>query len=401
MALVSMVANVNAAPPPNDDFANRMVLTGQAVSSTPVDITDATREGLERSETADQTVWYSWTPPQDGIVTITTNTSTFYNRVISVFNGDSLAYLTLAYTTFDYENDDLDDTDLTFPVKAGLTYQISIGNLGGGTETGTAVLNIRNAATTITAPVVICTPADGSDNFANAQSLGSNPVVSGFTYNYDATSEGLESAYDGSHTVWWVWTAPTDGVLSVSTSGTDFYSRLAIYTGSSLGDTQVVSNGNVYGAGPITATFAVTRGTPYHFVIGGVDGGDTGTAVLNLDFKSFFTGETALSNGVLYLSFPNGNYFGYYSYLSNPSYIYHFDLGYEYVFEGANEGVYFYDFKSKDFFYTSPTFAFPYLYDFGLETVLYYYPDPKNAGHYNTGGIRYFYNFATGKIISK
>ena len=112
-------------------------------------------------------------------------------------------------------------------------------------------------------------------------------------------------------------------------------------------------------------------------------------------------GEVALSNGVYYLSFPNGHYFGYYSYLTDPNYIYHFDLGYEYVFDAAdgNGGAYFYDFESGHFFYSSPTFPFPYLYDFTLKTVLYYYPDPSEAGHYNTNGVRYFYDFATGKII--
>ena len=116
----------------------------------------------------------------------------------------------------------------------------------------------------------------------------------------------------------------------------------------------------------------------------------------------FFSGETALSNGVYYLAFSTGRYFGYFSYLADPHYIYHFDLGYEYVFDANDNksGVYFYDFKSGHFFYTSPTFPFPYLYDFTLKTVLYYYPDPKNAGHYNTNGTRYFYNFATGKIIT-
>ena len=119
--------------------------------------------------------------------------------------------------------------------------------------------------------------------------------------------------------------------------------------------------------------------------------------------SSFFAGETALSNGVYYLAFPNGNYFGYYSYLSDPHYIYHFDLGYEYAFDAqdGNNGVYLYDFKSEHFFYTSPTFPFPYLYDFSLNSVLYYYPDPNNSGRFNTNGTRYFYNFATGQIITE
>ena len=103
-----------------------------------------------------------------------------------------------------------------------------------------------------------------------------------------------------------------------------------------------------------------------------------------------------------YLQFPSGNYFGYYSFLSNPAYLYHFDLGYEYVFDApdGNGGVYLYDFTSDTFFYTSPSFPFPYLYDFTLNTVLYYYADTTNPGHY-TSNPRYFFDFATGQIITK
>lgn len=117
---------------------------------------------------------------------------------------------------------------------------------------------------------------------------------------------------------------------------------------------------------------------------------------------TFFNGEAMLSNGVYYLSFPNGNYFGYYSYLADPHYIYHFDLGYEYLFDAddGNGGVYFYDFASSDFFYSSPTFPFPYLYDFNLSSTLYYYPITTSAGHYTTGP-RYFYNFSAQQIITK
>ncbi len=118
---------------------------------------------------------------------------------------------------------------------------------------------------------------------------------------------------------------------------------------------------------------------------------------------AFFNGEAALANGVYYLSFPNGNFFGYYAYLTDPRFIFHFDLGYEYWFEAndGNSGVFFYDFKSSSFFYTSPVFPFPYLYDFSLNAVLYYFPDPNNPGRYNTNGTRFFYNYATGQVITK
>ena len=115
---------------------------------------------------------------------------------------------------------------------------------------------------------------------------------------------------------------------------------------------------------------------------------------------AFFSGEVALSNGVYYLALPNGNAFGYYSYLPDARYIYHFDLGYEYVLD-ANDGVgglYLYDFASADWWYTGRQYSFPYVYDFALSAYLYYYPDANNAGHYTTNP-RYFYNFTTGAII--
>ena len=116
----------------------------------------------------------------------------------------------------------------------------------------------------------------------------------------------------------------------------------------------------------------------------------------------FFDGSATLSGGFNYLAFPNGNIFGYYN-AGNYPYIFHADMGFEYVFDAddGKSGVYLYDFTSGDFFYTSPTFPFPYLYDFSLNAVLYYYPDPSNPGHYNTDGVRYFYDYATGQIITK
>ena len=116
---------------------------------------------------------------------------------------------------------------------------------------------------------------------------------------------------------------------------------------------------------------------------------------------AFFSGEVSVGIGVYYLQFPNGTAFGYYSYLTDPHWIYHFDMGYEYWFDAndGHSGIYFYDSASTHFFYTSPSFPFPYLYDFTLNTVLYYYPDPNNPGHYTTNP-RYFYNFATGQIIT-
>lgn len=116
---------------------------------------------------------------------------------------------------------------------------------------------------------------------------------------------------------------------------------------------------------------------------------------------AFFAGEAALSNGVYYLAFPNGTPFGYYSYLSDPSYVYHFDMGYEYAIDAndGNGGIYFYDFASGHWWYTGRTFPFPYVYDFSLRSLLYYYPDQNDSTHYTTNP-RYFFLFSTNKIVT-
>jgi len=122
----------------------------------------------------------------------------------------------------------------------------------------------------------------------------------------------------------------------------------------------------------------------------------------NSTHAPFFSGEIPLANGVYYLQFANGTLFGFYSYLSDPRFIYHFDLGYEYWFDAQDgkNGIYFYDFRSGSFFYTSPSFPFPYLYDFSLNATLYYFPDTGSPGHYTTNP-RFFFNTATGQIITK
>ncbi len=107
---------------------------------------------------------------------------------------------------------------------------------------------------------------------------------------------------------------------------------------------------------------------------------------------AFFTGEVALSGGVYYLQFSNGNLFGYYNVQFYPI-LYHYDLGFESFLDAhdANAGAYLYDFASGHWWYTSPS-LFPDLYDFTLNTWIYYFA--------NTTNPRYFANLTTQKIFT-
>jgi hypothetical protein len=122
---------------------------------------------------------------------------------------------------------------------------------------------------------------------------------------------------------------------------------------------------------------------------------------------AFFDDEQAFgTNGVEFLQFPNGNFFGYFSLVTgNESIIYHYDMQYESVIDAADglDGVLLYDFPTQHYFYTNPS-LFPYLYDYTLTATLYYYPDPNNQGHYNyntTTLKRDFWDFGTGAVIAQ
>ena len=81
----------------------------------------------------------------------------------------------------------------------------------------------------------------GSDNIANAVPLPP-PGVSPFQgavqgNNSDATKELGEPDHDdrsGSASIWYLWTAPIDGIATIDTIGSTFDTLLAVYTGTSL-----------------------------------------------------------------------------------------------------------------------------------------------------------------------
>ncbi len=117
---------------------------------------------------------------------------------------------------------------------------------------------------------------------------------------------------------------------------------------------------------------------------------------------AFFAGEAFLGNGTYYLNFPNGTLFGYYGFLSGSlitpnAWIYHVDLGYEYLVEGTPPGsIYIWDFSSQHWWYTSAA-LFPNLYDFSIGSWIYYFPSATQGDHY-TSNPRYFVNLIT-KVI--
>jgi len=88
-----------------------------------------------------------------------------------------------------------------------------------------------------------------NDNFAQSASLtGSDVSVMG--WNINATSEPGEPQHAiseaGTNSVWWSWTAPSDGPVFVTTIGTYFDTLLAVYTGDSVSNLTTVARKDVH-----------------------------------------------------------------------------------------------------------------------------------------------------------
>lgn len=146
--------------------------------------------------------------------------------------------------------------------------------------------------TNVTAPhtlavtFTVVTDPPPNDNFAAAIALVGNRGTQTGTRTNHATFQAGEPicGYDTTvNTVWFKWTAPSDGAFTISTLGsrngnhTEWDAVVGIYTGTSLADLVLVpglANGNPQDTGlEEIMQFAATAGTTYYFQMGGDGGG--------------------------------------------------------------------------------------------------------------------------------
>lgn len=126
-------------------------------------------------------------------------------------------------------------------------------------------------------------PAAG-DMFADAIVL-TGTSASAFASTTDATGETGEPNHAGAagtlNSVWFKWTAPFSGGAEIDTAGSGFDTVLAVYTGTDLGNLQLVtSNDDAIGV-QSRVTFKATAGTTYYIAVDGFEG-ETGEVSLNL-----------------------------------------------------------------------------------------------------------------------
>jgi hypothetical protein len=215
LILIILGIGTAVAAPDNDDFTNRTVLTGTNISFQAYLLDAGIEAGepnhLVEPDRSSQSIWWSWTAPEDGLVEISEEPGNFR---AAVYTGATLESLTVV-ARWELNSESVPP----FPVRRGESYQIAVVNRG-GVETYPArvdVLRLRFY------------PPPRNDNFSDRIRIGGEREVLTANFSMASREPGepvhVWESYDAS--LWWEWTPPVSGVATWSWP-------IAVYRGSSL-----------------------------------------------------------------------------------------------------------------------------------------------------------------------
>jgi outer membrane protein assembly factor BamB/subtilisin family serine protease len=254
--------------PYNDDFADRAHLSGYTLNVRG-DNAGATRESGEPvlgSTAAGASVWYEWTAPATGTVTIA-NTDGSFTPLIGVFAGTSVGALTgVASGT----------GSVRFAAQAGSAYEIAVDGQNG--QSGLVAFSLGYGNSSLSAATALS---------------GASVSVTGTTQ--DGAARGTPAILNNTpaNTVWYTWTAPATAQVQLSVSSPDFDPLLAVYTGTgsalslvAAGAGATIDSNNVAPVSGTTLGFVATAGVAYSIELGGkadpTTGSDNGQFTLTI-----------------------------------------------------------------------------------------------------------------------
>lgn len=268
-------ASPDGTGPANDDFASGQVISGLSgtVNTINAEASKEMGEPNHAGNSGGRSVWYRYTAPGSGSLTITTLNSNF-DTLLAVYVGSAVNNLQPIASSDDYPTHISNTSAVTIGTQTGVVYHIAVDGYNGlfGTATGTIALNwsLANSAS--------------NDNFANALTLASPNPQSGSLSgtNVGASKEAGEPNHHGEpggKSVWFKWTAPGDfarvynftfeGSRSASGSSS-FNGVIAIYTGSSVNSLTTMTS---WGGTDATCYFKATPGQLYYIAVDGKDSG--------------------------------------------------------------------------------------------------------------------------------
>ena len=282
--------NLNILPavgPANDKFTNAIVLGGTSANSAGSNVGATTELGEPRigGIVGGASVWWSWTAPTAGRFLLTTKGSGI-DTLLGVYTGPAVYALTMVATN---DNDPAGGltSAVIFNAVSNRNYRFVVDGKAGAV--GSIALNLSQ----LTIPA--------NDAFTNRIVLtGAAPTTSVNTYG--ATAETGEPAHAGipaTHSAWFSWTAPANNLTTISTSGSDFDTVLAVYSGTSLTTiTNVARNDDYLGHPTSQVTFNAIAGKTYLIAVDGA-GGTAGQVQLSITQGLVMANPVPVSNGTL------------------------------------------------------------------------------------------------------
>ncbi|HWA88174.1 MAG TPA: S8 family serine peptidase [Opitutus sp.] len=303
--LAALTATTNR--PFNDDFATRprFAVPNLAIRASNAGASAEPGEPAHAGSTANASLWWEWTAPTSGAVSVDT-TGSDYDTVLAVYTGASLATLQPVAS-----NDDSDGTTsrVTFNAVAGTAYEIAVD--GKAQATGLTLLNLGT------------TPAN--DAFAAAQVLTGTPTnasvrADGSTAH--CTREPGEPRIDpylGGTSLWYRWTAPHSGHFQAAVVTADFDPLVRVFTGSSLDSLQAVATNIGNATQGALCGFDATAGTTYSIMVDAKVSSSVGEFILTLVDSQWqartggnITGSPAIgADGHVYIGGTDGVFYAF------------------------------------------------------------------------------------------
>ncbi len=262
---LSVLQPTPPVPGGNDLFVNRFAIKGQTnlVVGFNTNATEELGEPNHDGNDGGRSIWWFWVAPASGPVTLDTLASSF-DTLLGVYVGTGVNALTLMAA--DTRSAGNGKSVVTFNAVQGVEYQIAVDgfNDGTGAAAGRVVLGLRQHA-----PGAL----HANDDFENVSPVA-EPFLTVLGNNIGATRQPGEpthaSALQG-HSVWWTWTAPNDGPVTISTTNSQFDTILSVYTGSSVATLVLVAENDDVDPGneQSRVTFQATAGTTYNIAVDG------------------------------------------------------------------------------------------------------------------------------------
>ena len=180
-----------------------------------------------------------------------------FDTLLAIYTGTTLTGLTPVASNDNVAG--LSTSQVMFEAVAGRVYQVAVDGKAG--SSGAVALNWRP------------TPDPDNNHFAAAGAFAGRAgtlVGTTFAANRQA-GEPDHAGTGGRHSVWYRWTAPASGPVTMATDDLRFDSVMAVYRGSALTSlTRVAADNDSGGGGRSRLTFTAAAGTAYLVAIDGV-----------------------------------------------------------------------------------------------------------------------------------